>query len=191
MVVTNRPWQLVSDLSRLLAAALAAAAFSLVTTTIWSLADQMTFGRLLLLGLLSVAALAVWLTVAHELWRRPDDQADAAETRRANIATVLTLVTGLLVGYVVLFAIVLSVALLFIPTGFLESTLRHPADLEDYASLTWLICSISTLGGAVGSGFETDENVRRTIRRYRPDEWADAGRDAEQRSESDRATHAP
>jgi hypothetical protein len=179
MVLTNRPWRLVSDLSRLLAAALAAASFSLVTTTIWSLADQMSAGRLLLLGLLSVAVLAVWLTAAHELWRRPANQEDAAETRRANIATVITLLTGLLVGYAVLFAIVLTVALLFIPTGFLESTLRHSADLEDYASLTWLICSISTLGGAVGSGFETDENVRQTIRRYRPDESAEPGRDAE------------
>jgi hypothetical protein len=49
MVRANRPWRLVTDLSTALAAALATAAFCLVTYTIWQLGDLMGWPRLVAL----------------------------------------------------------------------------------------------------------------------------------------------
>jgi hypothetical protein len=65
--------------------------------------------------------------------------------------------------------VLLAVALV-VPAGLLESTLRHPAGFADYATVAWLISSLATVAGAIGSGLESDEDVHETIRRYRVDE---------------------
>ena len=169
MVLDNRPWRLVTDLSKLIAATLATAAFALVTSSLWQMADQLGAPRLLLIAVLAVGALAVWLVLANDLWQRPHSSEDTERARRANLATLATLFLGLLLAYLVLFAVVVLVAVLLIPHGYLESNLRHSADFGDYLAITWLICSIATLGGAIGSGFETEEDVRSAILRYRAD----------------------
>lgn len=64
MVIANRPWWLVTDLSAALAAALATAAFSLVTATIWQLGDGLDWPRLVALGVVAVGALAIGIVVA-------------------------------------------------------------------------------------------------------------------------------
>jgi hypothetical protein len=107
MVRANRPWWLVTDLSTALAAALATAAFSVVTNTIWGLGDTMGWARLLALGIASVAVLVVWLIVAHDLWEPSADHTDAWRIRVANAVTVLTLVIGVTCFYVALFVLVL------------------------------------------------------------------------------------
>ena len=58
---------------------------------------------------LAVGGLGVWLVVAHSLWERPDDSRDPALIRRANAATVLTILLGLLFSYLVLYMAVLGV----------------------------------------------------------------------------------
>lgn len=170
MVIANRPWQLVRDLSKVIVATLATAAFLVVNTSTWSMADQLSTLRLLAIGVLSIAALVLWLVVAHELFMWPSRSHDTQLARRANSATIATLFIGLLLGYGVLFALVLLAAALVVPSGLLESTLRHPAGFADYATVAWLISSLATIAGAIGSGLESDEDVHNTIRRYRVDE---------------------
>jgi uncharacterized membrane protein len=177
MVLANRPWQLVSDLSKVIVATLATAAFLVVNTGVWPLADQLGTGRLMAIGVLSVALLALWLVLAHELWERPATRRDRRRVMRANTATALTLFVGLLIAYCVLFGLVLSSAVLVIPGDYFESNLKHPTDFGDRAALAWLICSLATVAGAIGSGLESDGDVRETVRRYR----ADAGSRGDER----------
>jgi hypothetical protein len=56
-------------------------------------------------------------------------------------ATIGTLFDGLLLGYGVLFAMVLLAVALVVPAGLLESTPRHPAGFADYVTVAWLISS--------------------------------------------------
>lgn len=105
MVLANRPWKLVSDLSTMIAATLGTAAFLVINSNAWGLADQLSALRPLLLSVLSVLVLATWLIVSHGLWERPTDSADHQRARRANAATLLTLFSGLLLGYLVLFVL--------------------------------------------------------------------------------------
>src|SRR5215212_9223663 len=106
MVFANRPWRLVRDLSKVLVATLASAGFFIINANAWGIADQLAVPILLLIALLAVSGLGVWLVVAHSLWEQPSQSRDRALTQRANAATALTLLVGLLFNYLVLYAVV-------------------------------------------------------------------------------------
>ena len=168
MVLANRPWRLVRDLSKVLVATLASAGFFIVNANAWGIADQLAAPRLLLIAILAVTGLGVWLAVAHSLWRQPSRSEDPALTRRINVATVLTLVLGLLFAYAVLYVAVLACMALVVPDGFMSSNLSHAAGFGDYAAAAWFAASMATVVGAIGSGLESDDEVHDTISRYRP-----------------------
>ena len=87
MVLANRPWRLVRDLSKVLVATLASAGFFIVNSNAWGIADQLAFPVLVLIAVLAVVGLGVWLAVAHSLWERPSEGRDPALTYRVNAAT--------------------------------------------------------------------------------------------------------
>jgi hypothetical protein len=175
MVLANRPWRLVRDLSKVLVATLASAGFFIVNSNAWGIADQLAVPILLLIAVLAVVGLGVWLAVAHSLWERPSEGSDPALTYRVNAATVLTLVLGLLFAFAVLYVVVLASMALVVPKGFMASNLGHPARFADYAAAAWFAASMAVVVGAIGSGLESDEEVHETISRYRPDVHAAAG----------------
>lgn len=169
MVAANRPWRLAIGLSRALAAAVGAAAFSLVTSDIWRLADSLGAVRLAGLSVLSVGATVVTLIVAHELWERGGDGLRREQAVLFNAATTITVFLGVLVLYAALFAIALAGAWVMLANGPLATTLGHPPHTGDYLRLAWFVSSLSMVGGALGGGLETDETVRQAAYGYRPD----------------------
>jgi hypothetical protein len=168
MVLTNRPWRLVRDLSKVLVATLASAGFFIINSNAWGIADQLAVPILLLIAVLAVGGLAVWLVVAHSLWEKPSQSRGSALTQRANAATALTLLLGLLFNYLVLYAVVLGAMALVVPDHFMTTNLGHPAGVGDYAAAAWFAASMATVVGAIGSGLESDDEVHETISRYRP-----------------------
>ena len=169
MVAANRPWRLAVGLSRALAAALGAVAFSLVTSDIWQLAVSLGPVRLVGLTVLSVGATVVVLIVAHELWDPGGDGLRREQAVLFNAATTITVVLGVLVLYAALFAIALVGAWLVLANGPLTQSLGHPATPGDYLRLAWLVSSLSMVGGALGGGLESDETVRQAAYGYHPD----------------------
>jgi hypothetical protein len=169
MVAANQPWRLAVGLSRGLAAALGAAAFSLVTSDIWRLADSLRPLQLVGLTVVSVAATVVTLVVAHELWEHGGDGLRREQAVLFNAATTITVVLGVLVLYAALFAIAFAGAWLVVANGLLAKTLGHPPIPSDYLRLAWLVSSLSMVGGALGGGLESDETVRQAAYGYRPD----------------------
>ena len=169
MVLANRPYRLVRDLSKVLVATLASAGFLIVNSNAWGIADQLEVPSHVLIAVLAVGGLGVWLVVAHSLWEKSSQLRNPALTRRVNTATVLTLLIGLLVAYVVLYVAILAAMALVVPDQYMTSNLGHPAGVADYAAAAWFAASMATVVGAIGSGLENDEEVRETISRYRPD----------------------
>ncbi|GAA2231118.1 hypothetical protein [Streptomyces indiaensis] len=54
---------------------------------------------------------------------------------------------------------------LFILNGqVFASTTRTPLNAAEYWTLAWFIASVATVGGAPGSGLESDESVRAAAR---------------------------
>jgi hypothetical protein len=170
MVRANRPWRLITGLSGALAAALAAGAFAVVTSDIWQLADSLDPLRLSVATVFSVGAMVAWLIIDHELWERPGGRVARDRARLFNAATVLTVVLGVGCLYVALLVATLAAAWFLVTGELLSQSLQHRVGWPDYVTIAWLASSIATVGGALGSGLESDEAVRAAAYGYRQQE---------------------
>ncbi|MER5808991.1 hypothetical protein ABT143_12470 [Streptomyces sp. NPDC002033] len=162
MVRANRPWRLVPGLSKALAAALATGAVATVNSTVWSLAEALSTPRLVIAMVGSVALMTGWLIVDAQLWHRSAEVSREAtqRTRLYNASTVLTVGIGVLVCYAGLVVISLVWALFILNDQVFASSTRTPLHGPDYWTLSWFVASVATVGGALGSGLESDEAIR-------------------------------
>ncbi|MFJ9594466.1 hypothetical protein ACIRS3_17045 [Streptomyces virginiae] len=162
MVRANRPWRLVPGLSKALAAALATGAVATVNSTVWSLAEALSAPRLVIATVGSVALMIGWLIIDAELWHRSSEGSPEARQRARlyNTSTVLTVGIGVIVCYVGLLLINVVWALFIINPQVFTSVTREPLDATNYWTLSWFVASTATVGGALGSGLESDEAIR-------------------------------
>jgi len=145
-----------------LVAALATGAVATINSTVWQLAPSLSWWRLAVATIASVALVVAWLLIDAELWDRPDDDSPQARNRSRlyNASTVVTLMAGVLICYVALYAVNLAWALFIVDPDVMGSSVRAPLGYGDLFVLAWFVASAATVGGALGSGLETDEAVR-------------------------------
>ncbi|MEU8488897.1 hypothetical protein [Streptomyces sp. NPDC048641] len=162
MVRANRPWRLVPGLSKALAAALATGAVATVNSTVWSLSEALSAPRLVIAMVGSVGVMIGWLIVDAELWHRSAEGSLEARQRARlyNASTVVTVGIGVLVCYVGLMVINLVWALFILNDQVFASMTRTPLHATGYWTLSWFVASVATVGGALGSGLESDEAIR-------------------------------
>jgi hypothetical protein len=168
MVRTNRPWRLIVRLSRALAAAVAAVAFALVTSDIWRISDRAGWGSLLVIALVALVGTIVWLIAAHGLWERTTRR-DREQVVLFNAATTLTVALGVATLYATVFVVAFAGARLMIDRTLLAQQIGHAVTVADYLGLAWLVSSLATVGGALGSALESDVAVREAAYGYRPE----------------------
>ncbi|THA28535.1 hypothetical protein E6W17_40840 [Streptomyces sp. A1547] len=162
MVRANRPWRLVPGLSKALAAALATGAVATVNSTTWSLAEALSAPRLAIAMVGSVGLMIGWLIVDGELWHRSTEGSPEARQRARlyNASTVMTVGIGVLFCYAGLIVINLAWALFVLNDRVFASMTRTPLHTTEYLTLSWFVASVATVGGALGSGLESDEAIR-------------------------------
>lgn len=167
MVRANRPGRALVGLSKLLVGAFGTAAIGLGNSSVWQLSNGLDGSRLAVIMLLALTALVAWLIVAHDLWEKPDGNTPAELARLLNLGTTLTLALATAVSYLVLFTGTTLAAALLIDPSVLEKALQRPVDVTDYLTLAWLISSLATVGGAIGSGLRLPSRTRRLAGRER------------------------
>jgi hypothetical protein len=162
MVLANRPWLLVPGLKSALVAALATGAVATINSTVWLLAASLSWWRLVVATIASVALAVAWLVIDGELWDRPDDDSPRARERSRlyNASTVVTLMAGVLICYVVLYVVNLAWALFVLDPGVMGGYLHVSLGYGDLLVLAWFVASAATVGGGLGSGLESDEAIR-------------------------------
>src|SRR5687768_6315183 len=101
------------------------------------------------------------------MWERPDDSDQRDLAVMFNAATVLTLLIGVICLYIGLMAIGLVADRVLIDDQVMRSATGKPATLGQHLSVVWLVASFATVAGAVGTGFESDEAVRKAAYGYR------------------------
>jgi hypothetical protein len=169
MVRANQPSTVIVRLSGALVATLGVAALSVILSDAWRLADGLTWLRLLLLSIFSLAVTSITVIAAHDLWERARTPFARERVIIFNLATALTIVLGVLTLYAALFAITALCAGGLIPARVLEAGVHHSVGLADYLQLAWFVASLATLGGALGSVTDSDLEVRDAIYRHRGD----------------------
>jgi hypothetical protein len=162
MVLANRPWLLVPGLKSALIAALTTGAIATINSTVWLLAGSLSWWRLTIATIASVALVIGWLVIDGELWDRPDDESSAARERSRlyNTSTLLTLTIGVVICYLALYLVNLVWALFVIDPAVMGGYLRKPIGYGDLFVLAWFVASAATVGGGLGSGLESDEAIR-------------------------------
>lgn len=167
MVRANRPWRLLPHLSKAFAAALAVLAYAILNPTIWQLGHSLDRWRMGLVALLAVGSMVGWLIVNHEMWERPDDKGEQDLAGLFNVATVVTLLIGVLLLYVGLLVIGFVGDRIVVDDAVMRSATGSPATLGQHISVVWLVAAIATVAGAVGTGFESDDAVRQAAYGFR------------------------
>jgi hypothetical protein len=162
MVLANRPWLLVLGLKSALVAALATGAVATINSTVWLLASSLSWWRLVVATIASVACLVAWIVVDGGLWDRPDDKSPEARERSRlyNASTLVTLTTGVLICYLALYVVNLVWALFVLDPAVMGGNLHASLGYRDLFVLTWFVASAATVGGALGTGLESDEAIR-------------------------------
>jgi hypothetical protein len=162
MVLANRPWLLVPGLKSALVAALATGAVATMNSTIWLLAGSLSWWRLVVATIASVALAVGWLVIDGELWDRPDDDSRQAlqRSRLYNASTLVTLLAGVLICYAALYVVNLAWAFFVLEPDVMGGYIHASLGYGDLFVLAWFVASAATVGGGLGSGLESDESIR-------------------------------
>ena len=160
MVYANRPWRLVTGMSKVMMAAFATGAVSLAYPTMWQLSSTMGPWRLGAATILTSAAMVSWLIVEHGLWERPKGSVARDRAVLYNASTVITLAVGGVVFHAALFLLLLLTAWWTLPPQLVAQSIGGPVDLPALLLMAWLVAAVATLGGALGSGMEDDDAVK-------------------------------
>jgi hypothetical protein len=162
MVLAHRPWLLLPGLKSALVSALATGAVATINSTVWLLADSLSWWRLVVATIASIALAVGWLVVDGELWDRPEDNSQETQQRSRlyNASTLLTLIGGVLICYVALYVVNLAWALFVLDPDVMGGYLNASLGYSDLFVLAWFVASAATVGGGLGSGLESDEAIR-------------------------------
>lgn len=162
MVLANRPWRLAAGLKSALVAALATGAVATIEPTVWLLAVSLSGWRLAVATIASIAIVIAWIVIDGRLWDRPDDDSPHARERSRlyNTSTLLTLAVGVVICYLALYVVNLAWALFVLDPTVTGESLGVSLGYGDLFVLTWFVASVATLGGALGTGLESDEAIR-------------------------------
>ncbi|WP_228528285.1 hypothetical protein [Microbacterium sp. UFMG61] len=162
MVLANRPWLLAAGLKSALVAALATGAVATIEPTVWSLASSLSGWRLVAATVASITIIIAWIVIDGRLWDRPDDDSSQARERSRlyNTSTLLTLTIGIIICYLALYVVNLAWALFVLDTSMMSESLGRTVEVGDLFVLTWFVASAATLGGALGTGLESDDAIR-------------------------------
>jgi hypothetical protein len=167
MVRANRPWRLVPELSGAFAAALATGAYVLITPDVWELADALGPGRLAAAAALAVVAMVAWLIIDHEMWERPRDPEDRELAVLYNATTAITVTIGVACLYAGLLLLGIVADRILVEDGILRETLGRRVTWWDHLTVVWMASSMATVAGALGTGFQSDEAVRKAAYGFR------------------------
>ena len=182
MIRGNRPGQLLKVLSSCLATGVATGGFGIFYGSVWEMSYLISPWRQIMITILSITLLTFWLIYKNGLWnggysRKAEPSvlsvgADATSTqassdsvewwraRMDNLATIGTVLISATGVYALIYLTMLLVSAAVVPVPFFQNKVNSTITPLDYLTLAWFAASLGTLGGALGSSFDTDESVR-------------------------------
>lgn len=178
MVYANEPWTIFPSFKTTAVTAVATGSYGLIFASMWELGEHASTIRLIVLSLVAMSLLSGWIIVSHSLWQPHSGASSQFLTTLYNATTVITIGTGVLFAYAMIYLVLLFESAIFMPPSLLASRLEMPVNALNYVTATWVTTSVATLAGALGAGLEDTERVRqatfswRMLRRFEEHEAA-------------------
>lgn len=169
MTFANRPWTALISFKKVLMLAFGTGIYITLFPTPWELSTIYTIPRFIVLMFFAIFSMVIWIIFAHKLWEKPTQKGDAGLRKLYNYTTVTTLAVIIFINYIVLFCLLLGVIGIFVPPGLFEvaTDLDEEPTIKYYFLLTWLITSLGTLAGSIGTVSENEDKIRNTTYYYR------------------------
>lgn len=167
MAAANRPWTIMPSFKGVVALAFATGAYGLVFPTLWQLSVYYELPRFFGLMIASILAMIIWIVFAHDLWERSNKKSNNRLRLLYNTATIITLTTSILFYYLVLFLLFLIAVSIFVPPDLYGAQTNQNIEPQHYIRLAWLVTSVATVAGAIGSGLEKADVVSKITYGYR------------------------
>ncbi|WP_174615091.1 hypothetical protein [Virgibacillus ihumii] len=169
MTYANQPWKIIPSFKSVVAIAFASGAYGLVFTTLWSISAAYGYLRFIVLMLVAMAAMVIWIIFAHNLWENSSRRVSRKLTMLYNMITVSTLTTAVVAYYIGMYVLFLMAVAFFVPPDLFASTVGLGKDVTagHFFQLAWLVTSVATIAGAIGSGLEDDKAVRKIMYGHR------------------------
>lgn len=169
MTFANRPWNTLISFKKIIVFALGTGIYITVFPTPWELSTLYTLPRFIILMLVTILGMVIWMIFAHQLWEKQTAKGDPRLRKLYNYTTVTSLTGVMFANYIILFCLFLATIAVFVPSGLFEigAELDDPPTIQHYLRLTWLITSLGTIAGSIGTTSENEKNIRLATYSYR------------------------
>lgn len=169
MTFANRPWTALISFKKVLMLAFGTGIYMILFPTPWELSTIYSIPRFFMLMLVAISGMITWIIFAHSLWEKPTQKGDVRLRRLYNYTTITTLIFIVLINYIVLYCLFLAAIGIFVPPGLFEAgtDLQEDPSIKHYFQLTWLVTSLGTLAGSIGTTSENENKIRQITYSYR------------------------
>ncbi|PAV30631.1 hypothetical protein CIL05_05890 [Virgibacillus profundi] len=169
MTFANRPWTALFSFNKLTTLSFATGSYIAIFSTPWKLSIAYTPYRFIALMMLAILGTIIWVIFSHDLWEKATEKGEKRWRDLYNWTTFITLGAIVVINYCLLFFFFLIAIALFVPPELFKAWtgLDEDPSLVYYFGLVWLITSLGTLAGAIGTGVENKEKIRDITYSYR------------------------
>lgn len=169
MTFANRPWIALFSFNKLITLAFATGSYISIFPTPWQMSIAYNPVRFIAVMVLAILGTIIWVIFSHDLWERPTKKGKKRWRDLYNWTTFTTLGVIIIINYMMLFIIFLGAIAIFVPPSLFEAWtgIEDEPTPEYYFALVWLITSLGTLAGAIGTGIEDEEKIRDITYSYR------------------------
>ena len=169
MTFANKPWKALFSFNKLTTLSFATGSYISIFPTPWKLSIAYSLDRFIALMFLAILGTVIWVIFSHDLWEKATDKGDKRWRDLYNWTTFITLSVMTVINYVLLFVIFLIAIAIFVPPELFQNWtgLDKEPTMRYYFGLVWLITSVGTLAGAIGTGIENKEKIRDITYSYR------------------------
>lgn len=167
MTFANRPWTALVSFKKVLMLAFGTGIYMMLFPTPWELSTIYSIPRFILLMIVAILSMVTWIIFAHNLWEKPTQKGDIRLRRLYNYTTISTLSVIILINYIVLYCLFLTAIGIFVPPELFKAGTKDDPSMKYYFQLVWLITSLGTLAGSIGTTSEEEEKIRQITYSYR------------------------
>lgn len=163
MTYANEPWKAVTSFKKVIALGLATGTYISIFSTPWQLSVEYEWSRFVIFMLLSFIGMVGWLIYVHNFWETPSPKTKKIYRYLYNSTTLLTMLCLVFLSYIILFFLLLTSIVLFVPDNLFESWgyASESYSISNYLRLSWFISSAGFLAGALGTVMEEETTIKK------------------------------